>query len=266
MITLRVVTINLLTDRDSSTRWQERRHLLVEGLAQLRPDLIALQEVLLPENTAQWLADQLGGFTVHLALKTGRAGEREAIALLSRWPVETHVTLDLLTQSRVAQRVTVNVTGQRAVLVNGHLYWWVGDRPERARQVQRLLSWLSELPLELPVIICGDFNATPEQASFQPMYQHYRSAHRVHHGREPEYTAPTPLVHPQPFLKRLAMKVLSMSANRTTAPWRGTLDYIFVSWDVRVVDCRVALHQPSPHDPTLYASDHFGLLADLELA
>jgi endonuclease/exonuclease/phosphatase family metal-dependent hydrolase len=260
---LRVVTFNLLTDRDRRTRWAERRALVAEGLAQLRPDLIALQEVLLPDNTAQWLADQLGGYSVHLAPKAGRAGGREAIALLSRWPVEAHATLDLLTQNRIAQRLIVSLAGQRVAVANGHFYWWVGDRPERARQIRRLVAWLRELPPELPVIVCGDFNATPEQVSLQPMYQHLRSAHRVQHGREPDYTAPTPLVHPQPLFKRLAMMALSTLANRTTKPWRGTLDYIFVSPHVRVSDCQVALNEPSPHDPTLYPSDHFGLCADL---
>jgi len=38
-----------------------------------------------------------------------------------------------------------------------------------------------------------------------------------------------------------------------------------VSPDVRVVECGVFLDRPSPDDPTLYASDHLGLAATLEI-
>jgi hypothetical protein len=38
-----------------------------------------------------------------------------------------------------------------------------------------------------------------------------------------------------------------------------------VSPDVRVIECGVFLDRPSPGDPTLYASDHLGLAATLEI-
>jgi endonuclease/exonuclease/phosphatase family metal-dependent hydrolase len=47
---------------------------------------------------------------------------------------------------------------------------------------------------------------------------------------------------------------------------RDTLDYIFVSPGVQVLGCDLILNQPSPQDPTLYASDHFGLAATLRLS
>ena len=46
-----VATLNILNDASS---WPARRQ------------LIALQEVALPANNAQWLADGLGGYTVRL--------------------------------------------------------------------------------------------------------------------------------------------------------------------------------------------------------
>jgi hypothetical protein len=47
--------------------------------------------------------------------------------------------------------------------------------------------------------------------------------------------------------------------------WRGTLDYIFVSPEIRVIECGVILDRPSTSDPTLYASDHLGMVATLEI-
>ena len=87
--TLRVVTLNLLNDL---TYWRLRAPMIVDELNALQPDLIALQEVVLPDNTAQWIADQLGGYSLHLMPKTGGRGRREGLAILSRLPVEAHPT------------------------------------------------------------------------------------------------------------------------------------------------------------------------------
>jgi endonuclease/exonuclease/phosphatase family metal-dependent hydrolase len=90
------------------------------------------------------------------------------------------------------------------------------------------------------------------------------SAHETLHGREPDYTCPTPMVSGQRVRGAVTRGLLRLFSNRPGDSWRGTLDYIFVSADVRVVECGVFLDRPSPHDPTLYASDHLGLAATLE--
>ena len=59
--------------------------------------------------------------------------------------------------------------------------------------------------------------------------------------------------------------LLRLAAARPSDLWRGTLDYLFVDPATRVVDCHLILDRPHPDDPTLYASDHFGLAATLEL-
>ncbi|HSD83583.1 MAG TPA: hypothetical protein VLG46_06985 [Anaerolineae bacterium] len=41
------------------TDWQRRAPLLVDELNTRQPDLITLQEVVLPGNAAQWLADRV---------------------------------------------------------------------------------------------------------------------------------------------------------------------------------------------------------------
>lgn len=262
---LRVVTVNILNDLYSSTRWEERRGLLAAGLAQLAPDVIALQEVRLPENTAQWLAAQLGGYSVHLAPKTGRLGRHEGVALLSRRPVTGQAVLDLGSQARVAHALDLDVDGLPTTLVNGHFFWWTGHHPARVRQVERLLAWLQPALAERPVVVCGDFNSTPDTPAIALMQRHFVSAHAAAHGREPDYTAPAPLRRPEHRLKRLIVQTMSLFANRTGRPWRGTLDYIFANRRTRVLDCRVVLDQPAAHDPGLYPSDHFGLAAELHL-
>jgi endonuclease/exonuclease/phosphatase family metal-dependent hydrolase len=260
---VRVATVNLLNDL---SRWPERRSLLACQLAAGSFDLIGLQEVTNPlgVSTAHWLADELGGYSVHVSPKTGRA--REGIAVLSRLPVEHHDTLDLRSQKRTAQLVQVDVGGRPLVFVNGHYYWMPGAHAARIRQVERLLEWLGTLPTETPIIACGDYNGTPDSPAIALMRQTFQSVHSARHGREPDFTFPTPLVSRAAVRSAITRGLLRLFSNRPGAGWHGTLDYIFVSPNIRVVECDVILDRPAPDDPTLYASDHFGLGATLELA
>jgi endonuclease/exonuclease/phosphatase family metal-dependent hydrolase len=262
---LRVATLNLLNDR---SRWEERRRLIARGLARLALDLIALQEVTDPlgNSTAHWLADELGGYSVHVSPKTGLSRRWEGIAILSRLPVERHAILDLRSQERTAQRVEVRVGGHVVAFVNGHFHWPPYFQSARLRQIGRMLNWLGELPPEVGVVVCGDFNSTPGSLSMGLMRQHYVSAHFIRHGHEPAFTCPTPLVSGGPILATVKRELTRVLSFRRGEAWLGTLDYIFVSPRVRVVECGLILDHPAPDDRSLYASDHFGLAATLELA
>jgi endonuclease/exonuclease/phosphatase family metal-dependent hydrolase len=262
---VRIATVNILNDL---SRWEERRSLLARELAALSPDLIGLQEVTDPlgTSTAHWLAGELGGYSVFVSPKTGRGRTREGVAILSRLPVERQAELDLRSQQRTAQFVQVRVGGRPLVFVNGHYYWLPGADAARLRQVERLLDWLRAFPPDTPVIACGDFNGTPESRAIALMRQYFASAHVTRHGREPDYTCPTPLVTGRPIRSTVARGLLWLFSNRPGEPWRGTLDYIFISPQLRVIECEVILDRSAPHDPGLYASDHLGLAATLEIA
>ena len=84
------------------------------------------------------------------------------------------------------------------------------------------------------VIACGDFNATPGSPAIALMRRTFASAHEARHGREPEYTCPTPLVSGGRVRRAVTRGLLRLFSNRPGEPWRGTLDYIFVSPDIRV--------------------------------
>ncbi|MCL5998860.1 MAG: endonuclease/exonuclease/phosphatase family protein [Chloroflexi bacterium] len=263
-IHVNIVTFNLL---NKPSRWRERRFLIADELAQIQPDLIALQEVALPDNNAEWLASRLGHYSVHVCSKTGPLEGKEGIAILSRLPVERVRTLDLRTQHRVAQLVQVRQAHQSVMVVNGHFYFHVVDHIERVRQIQHLLGWLDHhTRRRMPTIICGDFNDTPGSRSICLMRQRFVSAHAARHGREPDYTCPTPLRYQLSTVRTTLSRLGNYALNRSFAPWRGTVDYIFVNPQVHVVECKSVLNRPAPHDRTLYPSDHVGLAATLTLA
>jgi len=259
---VKVVTFNIFSDL---SRWAARRDWLAQELEAQAADVIALQEVVLPENNAAWLADRLGMPYVFLTPKTGRAAGREGIALLSRLPFEEQAWLDLLTQDRVAQYAAIYAGGRRWLVANGHFYWQPGESVEREAQVRRLIDWLSEAGAQSPVVVCGDFNGTPETAAIRLMRQHYASAYAAVQGSEPDYTTPTPLPRSRVGLLKTAFHYLfTVRLSDFRLGWRGTLDYIFVNQHVRVAACQVVLNRPAPGDPSIYPSDHFGLAADLE--
>lgn len=257
-----IVTFNLL---NKPSRWEQRRRLIAAELEMLQPDLIALQEVSLLENSAHWLADRLGGYTAHVSSRTGPLQGVEGVAVLSRLPVEQCSTIDLQAQHRVAQSLVVRVGHAQLLLVNGHYYFHVVDHIKRVRQVQHLLSWLGHSKRDAPVIICGDFNDTPGSRSIALMQQHFVSAHQARHGREPDYTCPTPLRYERSAVRNALSRLGNYALNQSLQLWRGTLDYIFVNAHLQVLDCHTVLERPHPHDLTLYPSDHVGLRANLVL-
>lgn len=260
---LKVVTINILSDL---SLWHDRRGLLVRGLTEITPDLVALQEVSLPKNNAQWLAEKIGMQHVYLCPKTGETSQKEALAILSLRPFDNQGMLDLKTQNRVAQYVQVRVAGHPVVIANGHFLWQPGDSHERHRQIERLLDWLDSIAKHLPIIVCGDFNSTPESPSISKMRQAFVSAHAVKHGGEPKYTTPTPLPRSTWKLLQILLRFRKyIRLKDIELDWQGTLDYIFVNDLIQVRDCQVVLNQPAPENSRLYPSDHFGLMAVLDI-
>ncbi len=263
MPTLKIVTVNILFEMNE---WSRRRELLAKGLAAQQADLIALQEVKLPENTAAWLAERLDMPHVYLVphSKPGPNDVEYGVAILSRRPFKQKTTLDLQGQGRVAQFVEVDIDGHSLMVCNGHYYWHPGPTPRRVNQVQRVLDRLSSLPPEVPIVALGDFNGTPETPAIALMRSHFSSAYAMCHGGDPEYTSPTPLAY-KGWRRSLRNFLINWKANRTLTRWRGTLDYIFVSSNLNVLDCKLILTRPAPNDGKLYASDHFGLVAKIEL-
>jgi endonuclease/exonuclease/phosphatase family metal-dependent hydrolase len=261
---VKVITINILFELEE---WEQRRMLLVNGLASEQADLVALQEANLTENTGDWLAEQLGMPYVQTVpfQKLSPHGIPYGIAILSRHPFIQQETLDLKSQGRFAQFVEIAPANQSLVFCNGHYFWHPGTHPERDKQVQRLLGWLAKLPPKMPVIAVGDFNGTPETSAIKLMRQHFASAYATYNGREPDYTCPTPLArrNKRKFLRHIGRNLI---VNHTLIPWQGTLDYIFFNQHLRVEDCRLILTKPASYSSSLYPSDHFGIVANLEVA
>lgn len=247
---MKIITFNLRHDAD---RWPERRPLIVAELLRERADLVGLQEVALAIGQAQLIADDvnrhLGAplYQVYVKEKWGPDPD-EGIAILSRLPLLEYEALDLPEGERVAQRVRVEHGGAAVDFVNTHLHHRPHfDESIRLPQARALLDWIERVSAQGETrrwLAAGDFNATPDTATIQAMSERLRSAHFALHGAEPERTFPTPL-----------------SENRD---WSAVIDFIFFDPPrFQVTDARVIFAQAAANDPMLYASDHYGLCAEV---
>ncbi|WP_016952083.1 endonuclease/exonuclease/phosphatase family protein [Anabaena sp. PCC 7108] len=264
---MKIITINILFKLD---HWPQRRELLIAGLKAENPDVIALQEVSLSEDTAAWIAEQLNIPHIYKVIpqEVAESDLPFGLAILSRYPIENTAALNLEHQGRIAQYAQIKLDNHKSIVIcNGHYFWHPGSHQKRNKQIQMMLDWLSEFPETMPIISVGDFNGTPDTSGIKLIKEKYRSAYEVYHGNEPEYTCPTLLDHLDKISWRRRFKLFwrTLIFNKTWKRWQGTLDYIFINQHLQVKDCRITLNQPAANNRYLYPSDHFGIVADLEI-
>jgi len=245
---IKVATLNLFNRMGD---WDARFPLVVQGLDELAPDVIGLQEVDLGIDQGMQISREINrrlGDTPHYRIKHATSpGVRASIfgiGTLARIPVVEHQVLDLMTFDRIAQRMVFEVGGKRMALVNTHLHHPDDAAEERTEQAIYLLDWLDRQE-KLPLVIQGDFNSYTGEKTIEVMKARFRSAFEAVHGHEPDKTWPTPV-------------------NDWDNSPSGTLDYIYVSEEFKVIDAGLAFDQPSKENPDLYPSDHLGLFALLE--
>ena len=250
MATVTVATLNLY---NKIGRWGERLPLVLEQLAELQPDVIGLQEVDLTIDQGMSLcrlanarhADQPRYRVYHMA-RPGRATHVQALAVMSRLPVEAHEGLDYLSYEGVAQRLRLRLEGGALLdFYNTHLHFPPEATKERLDQAKRLLAWTETWRGAAATVVVGDFNAYVGEPTVALMKERFASAHEAAHGSEPEKTWPTPVntIDPSP---------------------PGCLDYVFVS-GAQVIEAGLAFDTPHPLDADLFPSDHLGVTAKLDI-
>ena len=239
----RVATLNLQQDHN---RWDERRELIVEQLGQLKPDLFALNEICLPQETGRWLqriARERLGIAYSLVQQSRRV---DAEGILTRVPIVETANLDYRAQDSVALCARVEVEGRPLDVYVTHLDGSANPDPLRHYQVQQLLRWIPTRDDAEARVVCGDFNATLDMPSAREMAAVF----------SPTQTQPT------------AFTPLQEEGGTPSHPdWKRfdrCIDYIWVAGPLRVLDSGLCFDRPDAADPTLWPSDHLGVWADLE--
>jgi endonuclease/exonuclease/phosphatase family metal-dependent hydrolase len=250
--TLRVATLNI---RNLADRWDERLPLLLADMSALQPDVLGLQEVVYPLQQ-----DRLIGAAGEGRYESFRswAGRPEyGNALLVRQPLAASAS-DVerleLGLNRSALRLTLSIgDGRRVVVAVTHLHHVPADERQRDEQAAMLLDWLARGAdaAAAAEVVVGDFNAEPDEPAVDRLRSAgFRSAMVEANGAEPDVTWPSGLQAP----------------GMDTDGQPGCLDYVWLRGPVRAASARLAFDRPAAGDPTLYPSDHLGLVAELELA
>jgi endonuclease/exonuclease/phosphatase family metal-dependent hydrolase len=161
---------------------------------------------------------------------------------------EARVDLDL---GRCAVRTELRFGERSLRFVTTHLHHLPEDEALRDGQVERLVGWLDGLPATDALIVTGDFNAEPDEPAYERMTAAgFRSAHPEATGGEPGVTWPSGLIGLQPDVDGPP----------------GCLDYVWLRGSLAATAARTCFDRPAVGDATLFASDHFGVLAEVDLA
>jgi endonuclease/exonuclease/phosphatase family metal-dependent hydrolase len=261
---VRVLTQNLWGVRGA---WKLRRAVLKSGLAQLKPDIVSFQEAI--KTTDQDTVADLLGPDFHVVYQSAPEPDGQAAAIASRWPIvatrelDQHVTdrIDSATTTLIAEVGVPPPIGP--VLIVNHLpCWQLAFEHERELQAKAAGMLIEELIGErnLHVIVAGDLTDPPDSASVrfwtgrQSLFGAsvcYRDAWESKH---PEiegatYTPENPiLADPDWPFRRLDYILV-----RCGLHWGPTLG---------IKSCEVVFDKAVDG---VWASDHFGVMADLEL-
>jgi len=240
-------TLNI---RNLADRWWERAPLLFGDMAALQPDVIGLQEVVYPLQQDRLIGASGPGSYAALRGWAGRPEYGNSILVKEPLAGSRADRLDL-GHNRSALRAPIAAKdGPALTFVVTHLHHLPVDEEIRETQALDLVRWLDAVPDPGPLVVVGDFNAEPVEATYRVMTDAgFRSAHAAANGREPNVTWPSGIQAP--------------GMDEDGDP--GCLDYIWVRGAIKVVSCRVAFDRPAVGDPTLYPSDHFGLVAELRV-
>jgi endonuclease/exonuclease/phosphatase family metal-dependent hydrolase len=245
---LRVATLNI---RNLADRWDERLPLLLADMSALQPDVLGLQEVVYPLQQDRLIGAAGEGRYEAYRAWAGRPEYGNAL-LVRDGPAATTTDVERLELglNRSALRLVLAADGARVLVAVTHLHHVPADESLRDEQVQQLLSWLDAAPASDAHVVVGDFNAEPSEPAAERMRgAGYRSAYAEANGADPDVTWPSGLQAP----------------GMDTDGDPGCLDYIWLRGDVRARSARLAFDRPAVGDPTLYPSDHLGLVAELAL-
>ena len=170
---VRVITLNLW---GRSGAWSDRRSVLIEGLRELRPDLVAFQEPIKTDSYDQ-VFDLVGQdfHVVHHNAGLVRDADHHGASIASRWPLGEVREVDLNVTPRtvnfpcttlIAEVLAPDPIGP-LLFVNHLPLWQLNFEHERELQAVAAARFVEELVgrRSVYVVLAGDFDADPDAAS-----------------------------------------------------------------------------------------------------
>jgi endonuclease/exonuclease/phosphatase family metal-dependent hydrolase len=192
-VQLKVMTFNIQHGIDGSNRYNLQR--AIDTIARAQPDVVGLQEVTRnhpfyacddqPARLAAGLRAATGQlwevayeqewFTPDVTCQQNGRGdgrETEGLALLTRRAMSPPSMVPL-PDSRIGLQIAIRDVYGLPVVVT-HLSSGAAKLTARTQQIDRLITWARGFGQ--PLIVMGDFNASPQSAELQPFLVGFRDA------------------------------------------------------------------------------------------
>ncbi len=226
--------------------------MISQGIAELEPDLVGLQEVSQKEQA-------VGLQKTTMISEIDFADQESGLVTLSRFPIGASKTYRYQTvspqesYSRYCQTCQILPReGEKFFFVVTHLSWKPEDASIREQQVRELIEWIDAEGSRLPCILVGDFNATPDSEEIQLLARAgFLDTFSSMHPDDPGYT----WSHSNPY-----------TASHPELPERR-IDHIFAripsKRTLMVQASKIVLNQPTADG--MFPSDHFGIFTILWL-
>jgi endonuclease/exonuclease/phosphatase family metal-dependent hydrolase len=248
--------------------WARRREVMVDGFRNIRADLVSFVEAIVTNDYDQ--PRDLLGPDYHLAHQEARGRDGAGITIASRWPIAKVHELDLHVTPRtdpefpcatLAAEIDVPDPVGPVLFVSTNPNWQLPLEHERQAQAVASARFIEDLAGDRHVVLAGDFDATPEATSMrfwrglhalEGLSICYRDAWDTAHPGKPgdTFTLGNPLV---------ADGEVAWDVGRR-------IDYIMVRCNERGPTLDIAACERIFDRPVdgVWASDHFGVVADLE--
>jgi endonuclease/exonuclease/phosphatase family metal-dependent hydrolase len=263
--TLRVLTYNVYSPHNPD--WERRHPLIRDTLRALEADVVALQEV--PVRRSDLLEDLLGpGY--HFGHFSESSDDGIGGTLATRWPQRFVAELDLRISDRVrgtlpwcATYVVEVDTPLGTVVVAHHKPTWPFPfELEREQQALLAARTIEEHvgDRDVHAVVLGDFDATPDSASMQ-----FWRGRRSLDGTSVCYQSAWEVIHPDDPGRTFDLENPLVRDGEVATAVSRTIDHVLVRAGLHgptldVADCRRVLDHPLDG---VWASDHYGVLADL---
>ena len=260
--TLRILTLNLWNTQGPA---EARMRHVVRKLPTLAPDVVLLQEVRRSEqfDQAAMLAKAIDATIIFDPVDGDSPGGAVGNAVLSRLPVRAHASTHLPSPAGDPRRIlctSIETPRGRMAIGTTHLSWELDAAIVRERQVVAADRFMRDFPSELPRVMGGDLNCAPDaecirfltgRCSLEGQATYWRDSFARRHPHADGWT----WARRNPFVAR------HIEPDRR-------IDYIFAAMPHEngcgsVVDAHVVLDEPD--EKGVFPSDHFALVADLQL-
>lgn len=177
---LRVMSFNvrLPLAQDGPNDWPHRKAIMARLVGDTRPDVLATQE--LTRIQGEYLRGRLPGYAWFGVDRLGgrvdehmgifyRRDRLRLVDLGNFWLSDTpHVPGSISWGNLYPRMVTWGLfegtDGRRFYLLNTHLPYRLEDEAARMKAGEALLKYIAALPADIPVVLTGDFNTTPDSA------------------------------------------------------------------------------------------------------